>query len=107
LLTEDFPLHEPGKAALLAGHEAARQMRASPTPKPPVNVQILELIEEGDRVDVRRQTSATDADGNADERSIVAIYRFANGRIADGWGITGPALWFRGGALTQMFEFSH
>jgi ketosteroid isomerase-like protein len=91
--TEDFRLHEPGKPALPVGHEGARQMRASPKPKPPINVEILDLIEEGDRVAVRWQLTATYDNGKPYERSIMAIYRFENGRIADDWGIAIPALW--------------
>jgi ketosteroid isomerase-like protein len=91
--TEDFRLHEPGKAALPVGHEGARQMRASPKPKPPINVEILDMIEEGDRVAMRLQLTGTYHDGEPYERSIVAIYRFDNGRIADDWGISVPALW--------------
>ena len=44
--TEDFRLHEPGKPALPVGHEGARQMRALPKRKPPINVEILDMIEE-------------------------------------------------------------
>jgi ketosteroid isomerase-like protein len=67
--TEDFRLHEPGKPALPVGHEGARQMRASPKPKPPINVEILDMIEEGDRVAVRWQLTATYDDGKPYERS--------------------------------------
>ena len=90
--TEDFRLHEPGKPALPVGHEGARQMRASPKPKPPIDVKILDLIEEGDRVAVRLQVTATEDDGKPYERSIMAIYRFENGRIAEDCGIASPAL---------------
>ncbi len=91
--TEDFRLHEPGKPGLPVGHEGARQMRASPKPKPPISVEILDMIEEGDRVAVRWQLTATYDDGKPYERSIMAIYRFENGRIAEDWGIAIPALW--------------
>ena len=43
--TENFRLHEPGKAALPVGHEGPHQMRASPKPKPPINVEIFDMIE--------------------------------------------------------------
>jgi hypothetical protein len=49
--TEDFRLHEPGKPALPVGHEGARQMRAGLTT--PIKVEILDMIEEGDRFAVR------------------------------------------------------
>jgi ketosteroid isomerase-like protein len=51
------------------------------------------MIEEGDRVAVRWQVTATYHDGKPSERSIMAIYRFENGRIAEDWGIAIPALW--------------
>src|ERR1700746_1914551 len=96
--TEDFRLHEPGKPALPVGHEGARQMREGGRQmraglKTPINVEILDMIEEGDRVAVRWQLTATDYDGKPYERSIMAIYRFENGRIAEDWGIYIPALW--------------
>ena len=96
--TEDFRLHEPGKPALPVGHEGARQMREGGRQmraglKTPINVEILDMIEEGDRVAVRWQVTATAHNGNPYEGSCVAIYRFENGRIAEDWGIVAPALW--------------
>ena len=98
--TEDFRLHEPGKPALPVGHEGARQMmeavrqnRMRAGVQTPAKVEILDMIEEGDLVAVRWQLTATDYDGKPYERSIMAIYRFENGRIAEDWGISIPALW--------------
>ena len=92
--TEDFRLHEPGKPALPVGHEGASQMRSFlRTSKPPINVEILDMIEEGDRVAVRWQVIATSYDGQPSERSIMAIYRFEGGRIAEYWGTSIRALW--------------
>ena len=62
-------------------------------PKPPINVEILDMIEGSDRVAVRWQLTATSDEGKPYERSIMAIYRFENGRIAEDWGISIPALW--------------
>jgi hypothetical protein len=42
---------------------------------------------------VRWQLTATDYDDKPYERSIMAIYRFENGRIAEDWGISIAALW--------------
>jgi hypothetical protein len=42
---------------------------------------------------VRWQVTATYYDGKPSERSIMAIYRFENGRIAEDWGIASPTLW--------------
>jgi ketosteroid isomerase-like protein len=96
--TEDFRLHEPGKPPLPVGHEGARQMREAGRRmraelKTPTKVEILDMIEEGDRVAVRWQLTATYNDGIPYDRSILAIYRFENGRIAEDWGIAIPALW--------------
>ena len=43
-------------------------------------------------VAVRWQLTAS-YDGRPFEQSIMAIYRFENGRIAEDWGISIPALW--------------
>ena len=96
--TEDFRLHEPGKTPLPVGHEGARQMREAGRQmraglKTPLKVEILDMIEEGDRVAVRWQLTATYDDGKPYDRSIMAIYRFENGRIAEDWGIASLALW--------------
>ena len=98
--TEDFRLHEPGKPALPVGHEGARQMmeagRQNRMPagvQTPAKVEILDMIQESDRVAVRWQVTATAHNGNPYEGSCVAIYRFENGRIAEDWGIVAPALW--------------
>jgi ketosteroid isomerase-like protein len=98
--TEDFRLHEPGKPALPVGHEGARQMmeagrqnRMRAGVQMPAKVEILDMIEEGNRVAVRWQVTATAHNGNPYEGSCVAIYRFENGSIAEDWGIIAPALW--------------
>ena len=91
--TEDFRLHEPGAPALPAGHEGARQMRARfRALSPPIKLEILDMIEEGDRVAVRWQLTAT-YQGRPFEQSIIAIYRFEKDRIAEDWGISTRALW--------------
>lgn len=98
--TEDFRLHEPGKPALPVGHEGARQMmeagrqnRLRAGVRAPAKIEILDTVEEGDRVAVRWQVTATSDDGNPYEGSCVAIYRFVGGRIAEDWGIVAPAVW--------------
>ena len=59
---------------------------------PPIELEILDMIEEGDRVAVRWQLTAT-YQGRPFEQSIMAIYRFENGRIAEDWGVSIRALW--------------
>jgi ketosteroid isomerase-like protein len=91
--TEYFRLHEPGMPPLPTGHEGARQMRARfRTLAPPIKLEILDMIEEGDRVAVRWQLTAT-YEGRPFEQSIMAIYRFENGRITEDWGISTRAPW--------------
>ena len=91
--TEDFRLHEPGAPALPVGQEGANQMRARfRTLTPPIKLEILDMIEEGNRVAARWQLTAT-YEGRPFEQSIMAIYRFENGRIAEDWGISIRALW--------------
>jgi hypothetical protein len=71
--TEDCRLHEPGVLPLPAAHEAARQMRARFSAlTPPIKLEILDLIEEGNRVAVRWQLTAI-YNGEPFEQSILAI----------------------------------
>jgi ketosteroid isomerase-like protein len=91
--TEDFRLHEPAPAALPVGHAGAEQMLARlKSLAPPVSFEALDMVEEADRVAVRWQLTATH-DGKPFERSIIAIYRFEKGRIAEDWGVAIGALW--------------
>jgi ketosteroid isomerase-like protein len=91
--TEDFRLHEPGAAPLPQGHEGAKEMVARfRLLTAPISLEILDMIEEDDRVAVRWQLTAT-YDGKPFEQSIIAIYRFEDGRIAEDWGIAFRALW--------------
>jgi ketosteroid isomerase-like protein len=91
--TNDFQLHEPAAAPLPTGHVGASQMlERTRTLRAPINFEILDMVEEGDRVAVRWQLTAT-YDGKPFEQSIIAIYRFENGRIAEDWGIPIRAVW--------------
>ena len=91
--TADFRLHELGALTLPEGYPGASQMRARfRTLMPPINLAILDMVEEGDRVAVRWQLTAT-YDRKPFEQSIMAIYRFEEGRIAEDWGASIRALW--------------
>src|SRR4051812_17925487 len=58
--TEEFRLHEPAAPPLAVGHMGAAQMLArSRTLEPPRNLEILAMVEEGDRV---RRARAADRD---------------------------------------------
>jgi ketosteroid isomerase-like protein len=91
--TEDFRLHEPSAPALPPGHAGASQMLARfRALVPPINLEILDMVEEGDRVAVRWQLTAM-SDGRPFEQSLMAIYRFEEGRIAEDWGFGIRKLW--------------
>jgi ketosteroid isomerase-like protein len=91
--TEDFRLHEPGRAALPVGHAGAEQMLARAEGfAGPISFEIRDTVEEGDRVAVRWQVTATRG-GEPFEQSIIAIYRFEHGRIAEDWGVAIAAPW--------------
>ena len=99
--TEDFRLHEPGKPALPVGHEGASQMRSFlRTLKPPIEVEILDMIEEGDRVAVRWQVTATYYDG---QPSIVLRTAASRRSGASRSRHFGP----EDAARTQMFGSDH
>jgi ketosteroid isomerase-like protein len=50
------------------------------------------MVEEGDRVAVRWQLTAA-YDGKPFQSSIMEIYRFEEGRIAEDWGLAIRAPW--------------
>ena len=91
--TDDFRLHQPDAPSLAVGHAGASEMLARARRLvPPINFEMLDMVEEGDRVAVRWQLTATYG-GKPFEESIIAIYRFKRGRIAEDWGIPIRALW--------------
>ena len=101
--TEDFRLYEPGQPPLPMGHEGARQMREQGRRiraelkreglTTPVKLEILDMIEESDRVAVRWQVTGTYDNGKPYGEAIMSIYRFVNGRIAEDWGMAVPVAW--------------
>jgi ketosteroid isomerase-like protein len=85
--TEDFRLIEPAKPNWPRGHEGARKLlEAFRTLTPPIEFVALDMVEEGDRVAVRWQLSATHQ-GERLHLASMAIYRFEDDRIAEDWGI--------------------
>jgi ketosteroid isomerase-like protein len=91
--TEDFRLHDPQMPNWPSGHEGARAMmdlfRAL---EGAVHFEALDVIEDGDRAAVRWRLSATRG-GERLHSSIMSMYRFEGGRIAEDWGITFRADW--------------
>ena len=91
--TDDFKLHDPAHPGWPIGHEGARQMLADIRNKVPgVKAEIIDMLEEGDRVAVRWLFSAT-REGELRHLSTVGIYRFTNGLISEDWGIGARAAW--------------
>jgi predicted ester cyclase len=59
---------------------------------PGAKVEVLDTIEEGDRVAARWLFSG-ELDGRMVHFSAVAIYRFVDGRVAEDWGIAFKGEW--------------
>ena len=101
--SEDFTLHEPG-VQLLTGHEGARLMlhHLRTVVVPEARLEVLDMVEEGDRVAVRWQFS-----GVKDDHPVVvpciAIYRFVDGRIAEDWDIAS----YPSGNRSHDFQAEH
>jgi predicted SnoaL-like aldol condensation-catalyzing enzyme len=85
--TEDFRLHEPG-FDIPNGHAGAEAMlRTFLKLGPSMKVEVVDVIEAGDRAAVRWVFSG-ERDGEAVTIPCIAMYRFVGGRIAEDWGIT-------------------
>lgn len=91
--SKDFRLYEPGVPEEPAGHVGASLMLARIKHSiPDVQVEALDMVEEGDRVAVRWLFSGT-REGTTRQMSSVAIYRFTDGLISEDWGVVTPAAW--------------
>ena len=91
--SKDFRLHEPGVFSECTGHAGASLMLSRIKHSTPnVRVEVLDMVEEGDRVAVRWLFTATQ-EGTARQMSSVAIYRFTDGLISDDWGVVASAAW--------------
>jgi predicted ester cyclase len=91
--TDDFTLHDPSIGGFRFGHDGARDMLHSLAEHVPhARIDVLDMVEEGDKVAVRWLFS-----GKRDDvpvyLSAVAIYRFDGDRIAEDWGIAAKAQW--------------
>jgi predicted SnoaL-like aldol condensation-catalyzing enzyme len=85
--TEDFRLSEPTKADWPVGYAGAHKLLETfKTLTPPINMEILDMVEEGDRVAVRWRLSTIYRDEPV-QFAMMAIYRFRDNRIAEDWGI--------------------
>jgi ketosteroid isomerase-like protein len=91
--TEDFRLHGPNLPEWPTGYAGASALmdlfRALGTP---IQFEVADVIEDGDRAAVRWNLSAT-RDGAPLRVAILAVYRFESGRIAEDWGISVAKAW--------------
>ena len=91
--TADFVLHDPSVGAQWRGHDGARRMMEGVLSfAPDLRMDAVDMIEEGDRVAVRWSVHGT-RDGETLVASLVAIYRFVDGRIAEDWGVSVRKAW--------------
>jgi ketosteroid isomerase-like protein len=91
--TEDFRLHDPNLPDWPTGHAgAAKMMDLFRALGGPIHFEAVEIIEDGDRAAVRWRLSATQ-DGQPLSSSIIAMYRFEGGRIAEDWGVSVRKEW--------------
>lgn len=90
--TADFRLHDPAAPDFPTGLEGARRMISAFASMQGVDLQILDLIEEGDRVAVRWGVSWTETNGPR-VAAIMSIYRFDQGKIAEDWGVSARLPW--------------
>ena len=91
--TDDFRLHDPNKPEWPTGRAgAALMIQSFAALGDDVALDVLDAIEEGDKV-VVRWTVAWTGDGARHEAAIVGVYRFVDGRIAEDWGIAARRPW--------------
>jgi predicted SnoaL-like aldol condensation-catalyzing enzyme len=91
--TEDFRLDDAGAGVMLTGHAGAKRMIDDILSlAPDVHYQILDTVEAADRVAVRWRVTGTGTIGSFDV-AMMAIYRFADGRIAEDWGVWSGKPW--------------
>ena len=90
--TEDFRLCEPTAPDWPTGHVGAAKLMEKFSLLVQPNLEILDMVEEGDRVAVRWQLSAIHND-EPYLLAMMAIYRFEGSRISDDWGVLTPGKW--------------
>jgi ketosteroid isomerase-like protein len=91
--SDDFRLHDPNKPQWPTGRAGAAQMiEGFAALGDNVRVDVLDTVEEADKVVVRWGVAWT-RDGERHEAAIIGVYRFADGLIAEDWGIASRAGW--------------
>lgn len=91
--SDDFRVSDPNHAVWARGRDGAHQMaEAFRALANPLQADILDMVEDGDRVAVRWRFAGPRS-GSAFVASIMAIYRFEDGRIAEQWTVGAGAPW--------------
>ena len=91
--TEDFRLDDAGAGVVRTGLSGAQTMIENILSlAPDVRLEILDTVDAADRLAVRWRVSGTRATGPFDI-AMIAIYRFADGRIAEDWGVWSGKSW--------------
>ena len=89
IFTADFTIHDKGQPAAPVGREGVKQfVRDALKNTPDIHVATEDMIAQGDRVAWRGAVSGTDVStGKPTRLLIIEFYRFAGGKIAEGWSI--------------------
>jgi predicted SnoaL-like aldol condensation-catalyzing enzyme len=91
--TEDFRLDDAGAGVVRTGHAGAQAMiEETLSLAPDARLEMVDVVEAGDRVAVRWRLTGTRTIGPV-EVAMIAIYRFADGRIAEDWGVWTAKPW--------------
>jgi predicted SnoaL-like aldol condensation-catalyzing enzyme len=87
--TADFIVHDNGQPASTMGREGVKQfVREVLKNTPDIHITVEDIIAEGDRVVYFITISGTNALSGKPERTLdMEIGRFANGLLAEAWGI--------------------
>lgn len=92
--TPDFELDDPAWGARRSGLEGARAMcEALRAIGENVQLEVLHMIEQGDLVAIRYL--GTWQGPQAGSASMIAFYRFVDGKIAEDWGVSTRSPWQR------------
>jgi predicted SnoaL-like aldol condensation-catalyzing enzyme len=91
--TDDFCLDDAGAGVVRSGHAGAQAMIDELLAlAPDIRLHVLDTVEERDRLAVRWRVTGTSTTGPFDV-AMIAIYRFADGRIAEDWGVWSGKPW--------------
>jgi ketosteroid isomerase-like protein len=92
LYTADYVLHDPGLPALPPGPAGIKQfVQIVFTDWATINVTLDDIVAEGDRVAFSiTGTGVKAATGKTASFQGIFISRFADGKIAEEWGLSGP-----------------